>query len=132
MVLNLRWWTEPCRSNRHGCWLEFADMSISATGLMHWHGPLCKRFLFLWENGELRLMRFLLLSFNLNHLGNHRLPIHFGLLLIYTEGTASKDLCPRIHTGLITQSCAFDVLVPNLLPGSEYLGTMVIKCHWNT
>lgn len=90
------------------------------------------RYQFLWENGELRLMRSLLLTFNLNHLGNHRLHIYFGLLLVYTKGTASKDPCPRIPTGLITQSCGFDVLVPNLSPVSEYLGAMVIKCHWNT
>lgn len=75
-------------------------------------------------------MRSLLLSFNLNNFGNHRLHIHFGFLSFgYTNGTDSKDSCPRIHTGLIKQRCGFDVFVPNLLPGFEYLGTMVIKCH---
>lgn len=74
-------------------------------------------------------MRSLLLSFNLNHLGNHRLNIHFGVFFVYTKGTTSKGSSPSIHTNLITQSCGFDVLVPNLSLGSEYLGTMVIKCH---
>lgn len=63
------------------------------------------------------------------NLGNHNLHIHFGLLLVYTKGTDSKDSCPRIHTGFVMQSCGFDVLVLNLLLGSEYPGTMVIKCH---
>ena len=64
------------------------------TAWLHWCGPLCKRFL--WENEELKLMRSLLLSSNLNHFGNHKLHIHFGLLLVYTKGVDSKDLCPRI------------------------------------
>lgn len=74
----------------------------------------------------------LAVKFQFESLEDQRLHIHFGLLLVYTNGTSSKDSCPRMHTGLITQSCGFDVLVPNLLPGSEYLGAMVIKCHWNT
>lgn len=59
-------------------------------------------------------------------LGN-RLYNHFGLVCVYTKGSASKTSCSGIHSGLISQSCGFDV--PNSLPGSEYLGTMVIKCH---
>lgn len=48
-------------------------------------------------------MRFLLLSFHLNNLGNPKLHVHAGLLLVNTKGTDSKDSWPRIHTSLATQ-----------------------------
>lgn len=101
MVLNFRWWIEFCRFNRYGCWFEFVDMSIFVLGLMYWYGFFCKRFLFLWENGEFRLMRFLLLSFNLNYFGNYRFLIYFGFLFIYIKGIVLKDLCFRIYIGFI-------------------------------
>lgn len=125
-----QWWIEPYCSNRYGYLVRLADMNISVRALKLWHGPLCRRSL--WEKGgDVKLMGSFLFSFNSNHPGNHQHHIHFGLLLVY-KGNCFKGWCPRIQAGLITQSYGFDVFVPNLLPGSMYLGTMVIECHWNT
>lgn len=79
--------------------------------------PRCKGLSVLGENGELELTRSCYSVSIWKNLGNHTLHIHFGLRLVYTKGTDSKDSCPRIPTGLVVQSCGFDVLVLNVSQG---------------
>lgn len=66
-------------------------------------------------------MRSLLLSFSLNNLGSPKLPSMLAFYLFTQRGQIQ-----RTHVlGFIAaspHSCGFDVLVPNLLPGSEFPG----------
>lgn len=95
------------------CCCERLPRQVWCTGVAPpLQGVICS-----WRKWGARIDEVLLFSFNLKNLGNHTLHIRFGLRLVYTKGTDSKDSCPRIPTGLVVQSCGFDVLVLNVSQG---------------